>query len=67
MPSVKNTPIAYRPLQSRLPVLNFSELFDLALIHILIQFPRCIFIRQGAPLHQVVDYVLKGKKRKIIG
>lgn len=47
----ENTPIAYRPLQSRLPVLNFSELFNLALIHILIQFPRCIFIRQGAPLH----------------
>lgn len=47
----KNTQIAYRPLQSGLSVLNFLEFFNLALIHILIQFPRGIFIRQRAPLH----------------
>lgn len=50
---------AHRSLQARLSVLDFFELLHLALVDILLQFPSGVFIRQRAPLHQVVDDRLK--------
>lgn len=55
---------AHRSLQTRLSVLDFFELFNLALVHVLLQFPSGVFIWQRAPLHQVVDNRLKGKQRE---
>lgn len=51
----------HRSLQTRLSVLDFAELFNLALVYILLQLPSGVFIGQRAPLHQVVDNRLQGK------
>lgn len=53
---------AHRSLQARLSVLDFAKLFNLALVHILLQLPSGVFIRQRTPLYQVVDDGLEGKQ-----
>lgn len=45
-------------LQAWLALLDLPELVDLGVINIFPQLPGSIFIRQRAPLHQVVDHRL---------
>lgn len=58
---IKCQQTAYCSLHSRLSVLDFLELFHLALIHVFLQFPSGVLIWQRAPLHQVVDDGLIGR------
>lgn len=57
---------AHRSLQARLSVLDFAKFLDLALVHVLLQFPSGVLIRQRGPLHQVVDNGLEGKEGKLL-
>lgn len=59
----ENFHLTHHSFQARLSVLDFLELFDLAFIYVLLQFPCSIFIGQRAPLHQVVDNRLRRRMR----
>jgi len=43
--------------------LDFAKFLDLALVHVLLQLPGGVLVRQRGPLHQVVDNRLEGGER----
>ena len=55
--------MAHHPARVWLHCLQLLKLFNLALIHVVLQLPGAILVRQRAPLDQVVHHLLQQAQR----
>ena len=55
---------AHQAFELGVASLDAFELADLPLVHVLLQLPRAVLVREGAPLDQVINHGLRGGDKK---
>lgn len=56
--------MTHHPARVWLHCLQLLKLLDFTLIHVILQLPGAVLVRQRAPLHQVVHHLLQQHARE---
>lgn len=60
----KSMHMTHHPARVWLHCLQLLKLLDFTLIHVILQLPGAVLVRQRAPLHQVVHHLLQQHARE---